>query len=168
MVKVLFVCLGNICRSPLAEGVFRAMVEDAGLGEHFSIDSAGTGSWHIGDPPDSRMIETARKNQIDLTGLRGRQFSRKDYGEFDYILAMDQSNLATITQRAPSTETGSTVALFRTFDPIPGDYAVPDPYYGGPSGFDVVFEIVSRTSARLLHELIELHGLEGSLRDKEQ
>lgn len=157
-VRVQFVCLGNICRSPLAEGVFKAKVEDAGLSDRFVIESAGTGSWHVGDPPDKRMIQTARAHGVNLTS-RGRQFDYKDFESFDHILVMDRSNLHDVLFLDRKERFSDRVKLFREFDPSPDDYQVPDPYYGGADGFEQVFRIVERTSEALLAALVAHYGL---------
>ncbi|TVP55964.1 MAG: low molecular weight phosphotyrosine protein phosphatase [Gemmatimonadales bacterium] len=153
--SVLFVCLGNICRSPLAEGVFEHLAGDAGLQDELRIDSAGTGSWHIGDPPDPRSIEVAQRHGVELKS-RGRQVSASDFREFDLILAMDRSNLQELQQiRDELTEDEATaeLRLFREFDPeAHGDLEVPDPYFGGPGGFDTVYAMVLRGCRELLTE----------------
>ncbi|NNF58712.1 MAG: low molecular weight phosphotyrosine protein phosphatase [Rhodothermaceae bacterium] len=159
-IRVLFLCLGNICRSPLAEGVFRAKVEEAGLATHFEIDSAGTGPWHAGEPPDARMRSTAQKNGVDLGTIRGRQLSKADLDRFDHIFAMDKSNLHDALFLDPGGDHGTRIRLFREFDPDPGDYQVPDPYYGGPSGFDHVYAIVDRTAQAILERLYTAHRLD--------
>ncbi len=146
--RVLFVCLGNICRSPLAEGVFRQLCADAG--QAVEIDSAGTGAYHVGEAPDRRMRQVARTHGIDIDNLRGRQVSRDDFRTFDLILAMDRSNLRNLEAMAPA-GSHADVRLFRSFDPTPGDGDVPDPYYAG--GFDVVYTLVERTSRALLAHL---------------
>ncbi|MDX1438264.1 MAG: low molecular weight protein-tyrosine-phosphatase [Rubricoccaceae bacterium] len=158
-IRVLFVCLGNICRSPLAEGIFREKVNTAGLGNRFEVDSAGTGSWHVGDRPDARMMRTASGRGIDLSGLRGRQVQREDLERFDHVFVMDRSNLHDTLYLDPNGDHGTRVRLFREFDPEPDDYQVPDPYYGGPDGFDHVFDIVERTSEAILERLREIYGL---------
>ncbi|MFC2085975.1 low molecular weight protein-tyrosine-phosphatase [Bacteroidota bacterium] len=151
--NVLFVCLGNICRSPLAEAVFRKQVIEAGLGDKIGVDSAGTGGWHVGDPPDRRMRHTAASHDVSLDDIRARQFGRDDLKKFDLILAMDRSNLHDILRMAGPDER-SKVKLFRSFDELGGDQSdVPDPYYGGPEGFERVFEIVDRTSKRILSSI---------------
>lgn len=157
-IRILFVCLGNICRSPLAEGVFRHHVGLAGLSRHFEIGSAGTGGWHAGDPPDERMCATALARGIDIRHQRARQIRPVDLRRHDLILAMDRDNLAAIRKLAGHAET-SHVLLFRQFDPIPETGEVPDPYYGGEEGFAQVFEIVDRTSRSLLEHLRREHGL---------
>lgn len=158
-ILVLFVCLGNICRSPLAEGVFRQKVEEAGLEDRFEIDSAGTGSWHVGDLPDARMMRTAAGHGVDLSDLRGRQVQPEDLDRFDHIFAMDRNNLHDTLYLDPEGDHGTRVRLFREFDPEPDDYQVPDPYYGGVDGFEHVFDIVDRTSDAILVRLREIYGL---------
>lgn len=149
-VRVLFVCLGNICRSPLAEGVFRDKVEAAGLSDRIEIDSAGTGAWHAGEPPDRRMIATAKGHGVDIAQQRARQFVDTDLADYDHILAMDKSNLHDILYLDEGQDFGQRVTLFRQWDPEPGTYEVPDPYYGGPEGFEDVYRIVDRTAENLL------------------
>lgn len=158
-VRVLFVCLGNICRSPLAEGVFRQKAREARLEDRFEIDSAGTGSWHIGQKPDSRMRSTAKSRGVDLDGLRGRQVDRADLDRFDHIFVMDRNNLHDTLYLDPEGDHGTRVRLFREFDPDPDDFQVPDPYYGGPDGFDHVFDLVERTSEAILDRFREIYGL---------
>jgi len=150
--RVLFVCLGNICRSPLAENVFRHLVEDAGLEDDFEIDSAGTGSWHVGERPDSRAVAAARARGIEVRG-RARQVTPEDLSTFDYVLAMDRDNLRDLDHMARGGETTARIELFRAYDPDRDGDDVPDPYYGGPTGFEDVLEIVSRSCRRLLADL---------------
>jgi protein-tyrosine phosphatase len=151
--KVLFVCLGNICRSPLAEGVFRHLVRGAGLDEAFEIDSAGTGDWHVGQPPDSRAKAVARRNGVELTG-RARQVTSEDLHHFDHVVAMDRDNLDVLVDMARTRGASARITLLREHDPeANGDRDVPDPYYGGPSGFEEVFRIVSRSCSVLLDHL---------------
>lgn len=157
-IRILFVCLGNICRSPLAEGVFRHVVREAGLSDRFEIDSAGTGSWHVGEPPDPRTGRTAQRHGVILDG-EARQFAVEDLEHYDLVLAMDRDNLHDILYLDPSGESSSHVRLFREFDPEPDDVQVPDPYYGGPDGFDTVYRIVERTSRALLGSLVAHYGL---------
>jgi len=151
-IKVLFVCLGNICRSPLAENVFRHLVEDAGLSADFEIDSAGTGSWHVGEPPDARAAGVALRNGIEVRG-RARQVTADDLLHFDYVLAMDRDNLRTLKHMAPSGGATARIELLREYDPDMDGDEVPDPYYGGASGFDTVFGIVMRSCRSLLSTL---------------
>jgi len=160
-VRVLFVCLGNICRSPLAEGVFRDKVRAAGLDGLIDIDSAGTGAWHVGNPPDRRMIATAKRQGVDISAQRARQFVDTDLADFDHILAMDKSNLHDILFLDAGDDFGHRVTLFRQWDPEPGDYEVPDPYYGGDAGFEHVYEIVDRTAEALLKGLAAHYELAG-------
>jgi len=150
-VRVLFVCLGNICRSPAAEAAFQHHVSAAGLSDGFTIESAGTGSWHIGELADRRMRQAAERRGIAMTS-RARQVSADDFARFDHIFAMDRANLATLLEQAPA-EHRSKLRLFRDLDPQGRGQDTPDPYYGGPEGFDEVLDIVDRTSAQLLELL---------------
>lgn len=149
--RVLFVCLGNICRSPTAEGIFRHLAEAEGLSTLFEVDSAGTGSWHIGEPPDARMTRAAREAGYRLQGL-ARQVRGSDFARFHHIFAMDRANLEVLRQRAP-TEHLPKIRLFRDHDPDGAGLDVPDPYYGGDEGFAEVVRIVERTSRALLETL---------------
>lgn len=142
--RVLFVCLGNICRSPTAEAVFRHLVEEEGLSDRIEIDSAGTGDWHIGSAPDERATGAAARRGIRLAG-NARQVTLQDFEDFDLLLAMDADNLRDLRELAPP-GTEHKVRLFADID-------VPDPYYGGDSGFDDVLDIVDKASRRLLDEL---------------
>ena len=154
--SILFVCLGNICRSPLAEGVLEHLAQEAGLDESLRIDSAGTGSWHVGEAPDPRSIEVAERNGVTLSS-RGRQVTVADFHDFDLILAMDRSNFRELEQLRDELADPSAAAelrLFREFDPeAEGDLEVPDPYFGGPGGFDDVYEMVLRGCRTLLDEI---------------
>jgi protein-tyrosine phosphatase len=152
-VRLLFVCLGNICRSPTAEGVMRALVREAGLEERIELDSAGTGSWHVGEPPDARATQFARARGIALGGA-ARQVRGEDFEEFDLILAMDGSNLRNLRRLAPRGGARAQVRLLREFDPAAeGDLDVPDPYYGGPGGFEEVLDLVHAACVSLLERL---------------
>lgn len=158
-IRVLFVCLGNICRSPLAEGVFRRLVEEAGLQDRIEIESCGTGDWHVGDPADPRMVSTARRYGVSLDAHCVRQFRTEDLERFDHILVMDKRNLHDVLFLDREDRYGHKVRLLRELDPQPGDYQVPDPYYGGPQGFDEVYRIVHRSGQVLLDRLIEEYEL---------
>ena len=160
MVRVLFVCLGNICRSPLAEGVFRRLVVERGLDDAIEIDSAGTGGWHVGDNPDSRMQQTAQRHGVSLAGIRSRKVHSSDLTSFDYILAMDRQNLMDLQSFAGS-GANDRVRLFRDYDPSDDGRDVPDPYYGGADGFETVFAIVDRGCRVLLDQICQEHGLRG-------
>jgi protein-tyrosine phosphatase len=149
MQKVLFVCLGNICRSPMAEGIFIDLIEKSGLSKSVEIDSAGTASYHIGELPDHRMRDTARKNGIELVRT-ARQFVASDFSEFDYILAMDSSNLNDMLSLKPDGQTKAQVFLMREFDELEKGASVPDPYYGGLNGFDEVYDILLRSNTAFL------------------
>jgi protein-tyrosine phosphatase len=156
-VRVLFVCLGNICRSPLAEAVFRHLVRERGLEDAFEIDSAGTSGYHRGAPPDARSAETARRRGIEVAG-RSRQAGAADLRDFDYVIAMDAENEAELRAlAAPGAR--ARVHRLREWDPEPGDGDVPDPYYGGPRGFEDVHDIVERAAAAFLDHLVAEHGL---------
>jgi protein-tyrosine phosphatase len=150
--SVLFVCLGNICRSPLAEGVFRHLARERDVESAYEIDSAGTGAWHAGEPPDRRAAEVARLRGVRLECV-ARQVSRDDFGRFDRIVAMDRDNLSQLESLQRRHGGRARLHLLRDFDPDPGDGEVPDPYYGGPDGFADVYEMVLRASEALLDHL---------------
>jgi protein-tyrosine phosphatase len=151
MIRVLFVCLGNICRSPTAEGVFRKLVEEAGLAERIEIDSAGTHAYHIGSPPDPRAQSAARRRGVDISELRGRQAVMADFQRFDYILAMDRENYRNLLGICPR-GLESKVRLYMEF--APGQPAeVPDPYFGGPGGFDRVLDMIEEAAEGLLADI---------------
>lgn len=158
MVNVLFVCLGNICRSPLAEGVLLQMIREKGLENQIRVDSAGTSNYHIGDSPDPRTMKNARDNNIILTS-KARQFSAEDFSSFDYILAMDHSNYHNILRLDPRQRHMNKVMLLRQFDPQDKGADVPDPYFGGEDGFEQVFEIVHRSVDHFLSHLTDKHDL---------
>lgn len=151
MMRVLFVCLGNICRSPTAEGVLRQRVKEAGLQAQVTVDSAGTGDWHCGQPPDARAIQAARSRGYDLGGLRARQVSPPDFVRFDLILAMDRQNLADLQQLAGG-QGGARIDLYLRRYGLAVD-EVPDPYYGGPAGFSRVLDLLEQASLALLDEI---------------
>jgi len=150
-IRVLFVCLGNICRSPAAEAAFLHLVAEAGRHREFVADSAGTGAWHVGEPADGRMRQAAVRRGIEIRGV-ARQVTRTDFEDFDWILAMDASNLDTLHRMAPAAR-HARVRLFRDFDPDGRGRDVPDPYYGDMHGFDEVLDIVTRTARAFLAEL---------------
>ncbi len=154
-VKVLFVCMGNICRSPTAEAVFRQYVADAGLSEHILIDSAGTHDYHIGEPPDMRTQRAARQRGYDMSALRGRQVGVADFGRFDYVLAMDRANLAILQRLAK--QGGGDPHLFLEYARRHAEREVPDPYYGGEEGFGLVLNMVEDAAEGLLQHIRERH-----------
>jgi protein-tyrosine phosphatase len=150
--RVLFVCLGNICRSPTAEAVFREFVRRHAPGLDVQIDSAGTADFHVGEPPDPRAVRAAAARGLDMTGLRARQVERSDFERFDLILAMDRSNQAALLELSPP-EYRSRVRLLLEFAAAAGREDVPDPYYGGAQGFDEVLDLVEEAAAGLLAEI---------------
>ena len=154
--RVLFVCLGNICRSPTAEGVLRRLVADAGLDGAVIADSAGTAGWHEGDPPDRRSQHEAASRGIDISGLRGRQVAAHDFEQFDLLLAMDADNQRELLALAPDTAARGKVRLLREFDPdavAAGDLEIGDPYYSGPDGFALVYDQIEAACRGLLAHL---------------
>jgi len=155
-VSVVFVCMGNICRSPTAEAVFRHFVESAGLSEHIVIDSAGTHDYHIGDPPDQRMQRAARQRGYDMSALRGRQVEAGDFRRFDYVLAMDRGNLAILQNLAPP-DSDIQAQLFLEYARHHAEREVPDPYYGGADGFERVLDMVEDAAQGLLQEIRKRH-----------
>jgi protein-tyrosine phosphatase len=153
--RLLFVCLGNICRSPTAEGVMRHLVREAGLEDRITIDSAGTGGWHVGSPPDERATTAAARRGITLSGA-ARQVTVADFDAFDLLLVMDRENHAELLRRAPDDEARGKVRFLREFDPesrARGDLEVPDPYYGAERGFEEVLDLVEAACRGLLAEL---------------
>ena len=155
-VKVLFVCMGNICRSPTAEGVFRKRVQEKGFTDRIFIDSAGTHSYHVGSSPDNRAQGAALKRNVDLSKLRARQFSSSDLDEFDYVLVMDKSNLRDVLSLRESGQK-STVKLFLEYAKDSTVQEVPDPYYGGGRGFEYVLDLIEDASAGLLNHIVKNH-----------
>lgn len=162
-ILVHFVCLGNICRSPLAEGVFRTLVQNRGLERHYHMDSAGTGAWHAGEAPDVRSIEVARRNGVALSG-QARQVQASDFEDFHYVIAMDRQNLIELRTLARLHGGAARLHLLREFDPDPEDQQMPDLYYGGPDGFDRVYAMVRRSCEALLDQLEDERARAGSQR----
>jgi len=152
--KILFVCLGNICRSPSAEAVLRGLAAREAPELRIEVDSAGTAGYHIGEPPDARSQEAARRRGYDMSPLRARIVQTEDFERFDLILAMDESNLAALRKRAPAAFR-ERVRLFLEFAPESGMDEVPDPYYGGPAGFEQVLDLVEEAARGLLLHLRE-------------
>ena len=158
MVKVLFVCLGNICRSPMAEGLFKKHVKGKCLSDVFHIDSAGTSNYHIGKQPDGRMCKTALERGITLDH-KGRQLCTADLDEYDYILAMDQYNFRDIQSLGKKGQVKASVQMMRDYDQPKDQIDVPDPYYGGEDGFIEVYDILDRCTRNFLKILCEKHKL---------
>lgn len=152
MFRVLFVCTGNICRSPTAEGIFRNLVEARGLADRIDAESAGTGSWHAGEPPDARSQETAKARGVDIGGQRARSVRPDDYENFDLILAMDSGHYRSLERGCPAAF-ADRVRLFMDYAPETGITDVPDPYYGAGDGFTRVFEMIEIASKGLLREI---------------
>lgn len=150
MVRVLFVCLGNICRSPMAEGVLRVKAQGAGLA--LDVASAGTGDWHVGEAPDLRAQEAAAARGYDISALRGRQVTRTDFSRFDYLLAMDRKNLAHLQRLAPTSFNG-TLRLFLDYAPDAPVREVPDPYFGSEDGFAPVLDLIEEAADGLIRHL---------------
>jgi Protein-tyrosine-phosphatase len=157
-IRVLFVCLGNICRSPLAEAVFNHKIKQAGLAEHFEVDSCGTGDYHIGEPPDPRTLANARKNGIAVDHFC-RQITEDDLSYFDYILTMDNSNLQNVMSLEGADQHSHKISLLREFDPDGKGLEVPDPYFGGEEGFDLVYDILDRALDGFLDYVKQTHSV---------
>ena len=158
-IGVCFVCLGNICRSPTAEGVFRHLVSAAGLAEAFEIDSAGTAGYHTGEPPDHRARAAGKRAGIPIAG-KGRQFLSSDFQRFDHVIAMDAMNLADLTRLARSPGSLSKLRLLRSFDPAaPAEAPIPDPYYGSDDDFDEVLQLCLVACRHLLQQIRAERGL---------
>ena len=155
-VSVVFICMGNICRSPTAEAVFRHYVENAGLSEKILIDSAGTHDYHIGHAPDLRAQRAAQQRGYDMSGLRGRQVEESDFHRFDYVLAMDKANLAILQRLAPPASNAQ-VRLFLEYARHHAEREVPDPYYGGAEGFERVLDMVEDAAEGLLQNIRQRH-----------
>lgn len=155
MIRLCFVCLGNICRSPTAEGVMIHLIRQRGLSDRIEVDSAGTGGYHIGDPADPRSAQAARRRGVDLPS-RARQFERADFARFDYVLAMDNNNLEALKRLGGEKK----VHLLRDFDPkSAAGSSVPDPYYGGSDGFEIVLDQCFAACEGLLEHVVEQHAL---------
>jgi protein-tyrosine phosphatase len=150
--RILFVCLGNICRSPTAEAVLRDLLAREAPQLSVEIDSAGIGDWHIGEPPDQRAMAAARRRGLDMSRLRARQIVSEDFARFDFILAMDHANLSDLRRRAP-TQYRQRIRLFLEFAPDLGIDEVPDPYYGGAAGFEDVLDLAEQAARGLLSHL---------------
>lgn len=155
---MLFVCSGNICRSPTAEGVFRHMANAAGIADCLDIDSAGIGSWHVGGAPDGRATALAARFGVDLSTQRARQVTAADFDRFDLVLGMDRGHVSALAARAPRNR-ADRIALFASFAPELGDADVPDPYYGGDEGFLQVYRMIETGSAALMRHLAARFGL---------
>lgn len=155
-INVLFVCMGNICRSPLAHGLFEDMVKREGVSDRIRVDSAGTHAYHVGEQPDPRSQQTALRHGIDLSTQRARRVATPDFEKFDYILAMDRENYRNLLNSAPADHQHK-VRLFMEFAPQRAEEEVPDPYYGGPDGFDRVYEMVEAAASGLMAEIRAKH-----------
>lgn len=151
-IRVLFICMGNICRSPTAEAVFRHCVAAAGLQDKIFSDSAGTHDYHIGEPPDARAQRAALRRGYDMSGLRGRQVSTRDFEVFDYVLAMDRANLHLLEQQC-APENSHKLLLFMKFTENAQEHEVPDPYYGEAQGFEQVLDMVEDAAQGLLRHI---------------
>jgi protein-tyrosine phosphatase len=151
--RVLFVCMGNICRSPLAEAVFRHLVRERGVEERFEIDSAGTSGYHVGDPPDPRSVATARARGVSVAGA-SRPLTERDLHDFDFVIVMDAENRSDVDRLRAAAGGAARVHRLREWDPERGGLDVPDPYYGGVRGFEEVHDIVERSCMALLDHLL--------------
>jgi len=156
MVNVLFVCMGNICRSPTAEGVFTRLVEEAGLLDKIGIDSAGTHAYHVGEPPDPRAQKSALARGIDISQLRARRAVSEDFERFDYVLAMDYDNLQNLEPLCEPQHSAK-LQLFLEYGSHADTREVPDPYYGGPMGFERVLDLIEDASNGLLRTILDNH-----------
>ncbi len=155
-ISVLFVCMGNICRSPTAEGAFRHLVRQQALDRHIKTDSAGTHAYHTGERPDRRAQQTAISHGLDISDLRARKVKAADFKKFHYVIAMDQANYQELAELAPEGHEDR-LRLFLDFAPNLKESEIPDPYYGGPKGFDYVFDLVEEASQGLLDDIREKH-----------
>jgi protein-tyrosine phosphatase len=158
-IRICFVCLGNICRSPTAEAVMKHLVRAAKIEDRIHIESAGTGDWHVGEPRDRRSLATGAARGVPLGG-RAQVFTATDFDRFDYVVAMDGANLDNLRKMAPNADARAKISLLRSFDSAaPRDADVPDPYYGGARGFEDVFDICQAACAGFLTWLRHEHGL---------
>jgi protein-tyrosine phosphatase len=157
-IKVLFVCMGNICRSPTAQGVFERLVAEAALAEHIQVDSAGTHAYHIGEPPDVRAAEAALRRGVDISPQKARRVSLADFVEFDYVLAMDRGNYEDLSALCEP-EQLEKLRLFLEFAPELRVHEVPDPYYGGVTGFERVLDLIEEAARGLLADIRQQHGI---------
>ncbi len=158
--KLLFICLGNICRSPVAEGIFLHLARERGVASRFEVESAGTGAWHVGHPPDRRSIEVARRHGVALPST-ARQVCPDDFVRFDHLIVMDRQNEADLREMGAPMEKA---CLLLSFHPGPPFLEVPDPYYGGPDGFEQMFDLLHRSCLGLLDHLL---GVDGRARPEE-
>jgi len=156
MIKVLFVCMGNICRSPTAHGVFEHLVMQASLAQRIEIDSAGTHAYHVGEQPDKRAQATALNRGFDLSSQRARRVKKADFNYYDYVIAMDKDNLANLLEICPQ-EQSNKVSLFLNYSSHVDEEEVPDPYYGGSKGFERVLDMVELAADGLLSEIKAKH-----------
>ncbi len=154
MVRILMVCLGNICRSPLAEGILQSKLPS----DKFAVDSAGTGDWHAGQQPDERSVLTAKNRGLDISCQKARQIKQSDFSDFDHIYVMDRANLLDVTKLAPNAQAKAKVKLMMD-EIFPGQHIdVPDPYYGGPEGFDKVYDMLEEACELVAKKLIKEHA----------
>jgi protein-tyrosine phosphatase len=151
--RLLFICLGNICRSPMAEGVFRRVIEEEGLADCFEIDSAGLGDWHVGQAPDDRAQAAARERGIEISDQCARQVVQEDFARFDLLLVMDRSNYAELKRRAPKAAHGK-IRYFLDYAPHVGTKDVPDPFFGGAEGFDLALDLIQEAARGLVAALV--------------
>jgi protein-tyrosine phosphatase len=157
-IKVLFVCMGNICRSPTAQGVFESLVAEASLLEHIQVDSAGTHAYHIGEPPDTRASEAAMRRGIDLSPQKARRVTAADFAEFDYVLAMDRGNIEDLSALCEPAHLQK-LHLFMEYASDLVTEEVPDPYYGGSTGFERVLDLIEEAAQGLLADIRQQHGI---------
>jgi low molecular weight protein-tyrosine phosphatase len=151
--RLLFICLGNICRSPMAEGVFRRVIEEEGLADRFEIDSAGLGDWHVGQAPDDRAQAAAQSRGLDISGQSARQVQQEDFARFDLLLVMDRSNYGELKRRAPKAAHGK-IRYFLDYAPHVGTKDVPDPFFGGAEGFDHALDLIEEAAHGLVAALV--------------